>query len=300
MLTFTTHQSAKLLSSPATSDQQRPTFFFPLATSDQQPAPPLPSPATSDQRPATNSAGFTLIEVIGVLAVMATLMAIVTPTVLDQMDRAVQEAEGKNLHVIAEGVEMYLRENKAWPANLAALSPNYVPLGNTQLTLNDRGFPRYFVVHPDISAYSNVTGIGATSLPDARFLLISNISGDANPLISNGVEFNTWWNTDETTTPDLKIFRGHIGKLFHLLSLSAVGAGGSYRIDGTKTNSGGSLLTSHGNYHLVGTVVEVDEGNNFSPGNIVFGFTLSSDAGYQFDPTCSAGSQWHVLGSSCS
>lgn len=247
------------------------------------------------------SAGFTLLEVIGVLAVMATLVAVIAPKVIDQLDRAIQEAEKGNLQTIAQGVEMYLRDNKTWPANLAALSPDYVPFGNTQLTTNDRGYPRYFIVHPDISSYNNTTGIAASNLPDMRFLLISNIAADANPSISSASDFNTWWNTDETATPDLKIYRGHVGKLFHLLSISAVGTGGSYRIDGTKTNAGnGGTLSSHGNYHMNGTVVEFDESFNFAPGNIAFGFTLTTDAGYQFDPSCTAGSQWHVLGMSCS
>ncbi len=247
------------------------------------------------------SPGFTLIEVIGVLAVMATLMAIVAPTVLDQIDRAAQAAEDRNLRVIAQGVEMYVREVHAWPANLAALSPHYVPFGNTQLAMNDRGYPRYFVVHPDTSAFSNAAGLAASSLPDMRFLLISNIRSDANPTITTAGEFDSWWNTDETATPELKIHRGHLGQVFHLLSISAVGSGGSYRIDGTATNAGsGGTLASRGTYHVVGTVVEFDENFNFSPGNVAFGFTLASDAGYQFDPGCSSGSQWHVLGMGCS
>lgn len=245
------------------------------------------------------SQGFTLLEVIGVLAVMSILMAILLPNVIDQLDRAAREAERSSLQSIAQGVEAYLRENKQWPPNLSALSPDYVPFGTTQLTINARGFPRYFVVHPDVSGFSNATGLSPSSLPDARFLLISNIRSDAAPTINNANQFNNWWDTDETSTPDLKIHRGHVSNLFHLLSISAVGDGGSYRIDGVNTNSGGNRLASRGNYHLAGTVVEVAESNNFSSGNYEFGFTLVADAGYQFDPNCAAGSQWHVLGASC-
>ena len=246
------------------------------------------------------NAGFTLLEVIGVLAVIATLAAIIAPNVIDQLDRAAQEAEKGNLQTIGQGVEMYLRENKAWPGNLVTLSPDFVPFGNVQISQNARGFPRYFSVHPNTTGFSNATGLTQSQLADARFLLISSLSADVSPTISNATQFNNWWDTDETTTPNIRIYRGQVGKLFHLLSVSAMGAGGSYEIDGTNTNSGGDTLTSVGNYHLVGTLVQFDEENNFSSGNVSFGVNLASDAGYQFDPNCTAGARWHVLGMSCS
>jgi len=261
--------------------------------------------ATSDQRPATsperrNSPGFTLIEVIGVMAVMATLMAIMAPHVISLLDDAAREREQHSLQAITQGVELYLRDNKTWPPNLAALSPTYVPFADIQLTQNDRGHARYFVVHPTTSTFNNATGLTPANLPGARFLLISDVSTDANPTITNATQFDNWWNTDETATPDLLIHRGHVGGVFHLVSISAMGAGGSYRIDGTRTNSGGGTLTSRGNYHVTGTVVEFDEDNSFSPGSFAFGFTLTTDAGYQYNPLCSGGSQWHALGAGCS
>ena len=236
---------------------------------------------------------------LGVLAVLAILGGLLAPQVVKHLDMAAQDEETMYLRDIAQGIEVYLRENRSWPANLAALSPDYVPISSAQIGQNERGFPRYFFVHPDMGSFSNATGIAGSDLPDARFLLISNVKADASPTITNGTQFDAWWNTDTTTTQDLKIYRGHVGSLFHLVSISAVGDGGSYRIDGTTTNSGGSRLTSHGNYHLIGTPIEFDESNNFSPGTYDFGFTLTSDAGYQLDPDCAVGSQWNALGSTC-
>lgn len=248
-----------------------------------------------------NTAGFTIIEVIGVLAVMATLMAVIAPSVMRTLDRAARDAEGKNLEAIGQGVELYIRNNFAWPSALTDLSPDFVPFGNTQLTQNGRGYPRYFFMHPDVSGFTNAAGLTSTQLADTRFLLISNVSSDVNPTITNAGEFNTWWNTDETATPDLKIFRGHVGDAFHLVGISTVGQEGSYRIHGTVTNAGnGGTLAMRATYHLVGTVVEFDEDFNFSVGNFAFGFTLTSDAGYQYDPNCTAGAKWHVLGTKCS
>ena len=243
--------------------------------------------------------GFTLLEVIGVLAVMATLMAVIVPNFIRHLDDQARDTEDQELRAIAKGVDLYLRENFALPASLANLSPDYVPIGSSQVAANGRGYQRYYVIHPDFVGFNNATGLSQTSLSDARFLLISDVGVDASPIINNAAQFDAWWNTDETLTPDLKIYRGHVGNMFHLVSLSAVGDGGSYRVDGTVTSSGGSRLTSQGNYHLAGTAIEMDEANNFNPGNFEVGFTLTYDVGYQLDPTCSAGSQWHVLGNSC-
>ena len=236
---------------------------------------------------------------LGVLAVLAILGGLLAPQVVKHIDIAVQDAEAMYLRDIAQGVEVFLRENRAWPANLTALSPDYVPIGSPQIGENRNGFSRYFFVHPDMGSFNNATGIASSDLPDARFLLISNLGADASPTITNESEFDSWWNTDTTTIPDLKIYRGHMSKMFHLVSVSAVGDGGSYQVNGTAISSGGGRITSRGNYHLVGTFIELDEADTFSAGNAEVNFTLTSDAGYQFDPDCTTGFQWNALGSTC-
>ena len=88
--------------------------------------------------------------------------------------------------------------------------------------------------------------------------------------------------------------------MFYLVSLSAVGNGGSYSIDGNKTNSNPGSFPSYSNYHLRGTVVELSEDSSFGSGSgVTVSFSLANDVGFQFDPNCTAGSQWHVLGANC-
>ncbi len=237
---------------------------------------------------------------LGVLAVLAILGGLLAPQVVRQIDVGIQNDEEMYLQDIAQGVEIFLRENGAWPPNLAALSPNYVPISSAQIGQNRRGFPRYFVMHPNMNTFDNAAGIAGNAIQNARFLLISDVSADANPAVGTAGQFDDLWNTDTTSTPNLKIHRGHIGHLFHLVSISAVGDGGSYRINGTATSSGGGRLASRGTYHLVGTPIDFDEANAFSTGGIDLNFMLTSDAGYQFDPACPTGSQWNALGSTCS
>jgi len=61
----------------------------------------------------TPSSGFTLLEVIGVLAVIATLLSILIPNVIEQIDRAARDAEAQTLRAIGQGVEAYVRQNRA-------------------------------------------------------------------------------------------------------------------------------------------------------------------------------------------
>ena len=257
-------------------------------------------PATIHQRRATSSAGFTMIEVIGVLAVMATLMAIIAPNIIERIDRLAQEKEAKNIQRIAEGVDAYLVSKLDFPSNLNQLTPDYVPFGNTQTTTNERGYTRYFGVHPDLTPFNNGNGVAAANITDLRYLLITDLTQNANPNLNSAAQFDNWWNTDETSTPDVIIYRGTIKPMFYLVSLSAVGNGGSYSIDGNKTNSNPGSFPSYSNYHLRGTVVELSEDSSFGSGSgVTVSFSLANDVGFQFDPNCTAGSQWHVLGANC-
>ena len=247
----------------------------------------------------TSSPGFTLVELIGVMAILAILASFITPNVINQLRSARRDAEDQQLATIAQGIALYLRQTRSFPANLAVLSPDYVPVSSGQLTNNANGFPRYYFIQPNISGFTNAAGLASTGLADARFLLISDLTQDRNLNINTDALFNIVWNFDETRFPDLKIHRGHVGHLFHLLSLSADGAGGSYAIDGTATNSGGGTLALHTRYHLTGTTVELDEADPFVPGSAETQFTMTGEAGYQLDPDCTSGSQWRVISSGC-
>jgi len=250
-----------------------------------------------DASACTRTGGFTLVEMIGVLAIMAILASFIAPNVINQLAAAKRDAEDGQLATIAKGIELYIRQTRSFPATLTALSPDYVTAALGQLTTNPNGFLRYYFVQPNISGFTNATGLSTTALADARYMVITHLAQNVNPPITTDASFETWWSTDETGTPDLKIHRGHVGHLFHLLSLSANGAGGSYAVDGSPTASGGGTLVPHIRYHLTGTPIGLDEANTFSVPEAQF--TLTTEAGFQFDPDCAAGSKWRIISSGC-
>ncbi|WP_447969413.1 type II secretion system protein [Nitrospira sp. M1] len=276
-----------------TSNEQRFTLASRSATAREQRATSDKRQATSNEQRATSN-GFTLLELIGVIAVMAILGAIIAPNVINHLKAAEQDAEVKTLEGIAHAIEVYLRENRAWPPDLASLSPDYLPTNTVQLTQNNGGFPRYFVVHPDISGLTNAVGISVASLEDAQFLLISNLNADAAPTITNAAAFDAWWDTDESTTPDLKIHRGQVSHAFNLLTLQASGSRGDYKIDGVSTNWDCHLQPelTHTRYHLNGTIVALDEESPYTTPEVQF--SLARDTGYRYNSCHVAGTRWRI------
>lgn len=234
--------------------------------------------------------GFALLPIIGILAIMTIMATMIGPNLVTLLHFQSAGQEDHQLDAIGQGTARYLRVNRAWPANLAALSPDYTPLDSTNISVNSGGFPRYYAVHPTTSSFSNGTGLTTSQMTDVRFLLISNLSADAAPTITNATEFQTWWTTDETVTPDLHITRGNMAHLFHQVQLTAQGDGGSFDIDGTSTNSGGSTLTPYTNFHAVGTVVGLDEADTYATPELQF--VLTKDVSYTYVPCLPAGQKW--------
>ncbi len=245
-----------------------------------------------------NEKGFALIALMGVLAIVVIMATVMVPNMITSLNTKANETEKESLQAIGESSETYLRSTHTWAPTLVSHSTGYSPLDSTQITQNDRLFPRYYALHPNMSGFSNGTGLTETEVSDARFLLISNRTTDAAPTITNASEFNTWWTRDESSTPDLHMYRGNLADRFLKVSITAEGDGGSYQIAGTSTHSGSGTLADYTRYHLPGTVLAFDEANTYGTSSIQF--TLTSNASFEFDPNCEAGRKWHVPGLVCS
>ena len=253
---------------------------------------PEPWHQSCSQNTRIGQEGFALITMLGMLGVIVIMATVIVPNMVTSLDTESGETEEQVLNAIGQGSETYLRSTHTWAPSLVSHSPEYTPLDSTTLAQNERLFPRYFAVHPNMSSFSNGAGLAESSLADARILLISNLVADAAPTITNATQFETWWTTDETATPGLHLYRGNLGSLFHKVTLTPLGPGGSYQIDGTTTNSGGGSLASYSRYHLAGTALGLDEGNTY--GSPELQFTLTTNVALQFNPDCPTGSRWQV------
>ena len=245
-----------------------------------------------------SQSGFSLIAVIGALAVITIGLALVSPPLVKIWNQRHQDQEDQQLLRIAEGIQTFLEQNKAFPPSLASLAPDYVSFSTAQLTTNARGFPRYYAVHPTLAGFDNSTGLTPAELVDTRFLLITNLTQDAAPIITTPAEFETWWTTDESLVPNLHIHRGNVGHVFYSLAITPEGNGASYFISTTpSTDSGGGLLPTHNAFHLMGTMIGFDEATTYAIPEVQFALTTNTT--YWFDPSCTTGKQWNPLNPIC-
>ncbi len=144
--------------------------------------------------------GFTLIELIGVLAIISILAAVITPNVMRATQRAALDAEAKNLRAIATYIESFTEEKHVVPTAPPnpypyPNDPDYIPTwtgqvlpfavtSETGVLWNNRGSHRRYLV----------------DLSTSRALLISSMSRD-HPLPA-AIVFDDVWNTSDGQMPD--------------------------------------------------------------------------------------------------
>ena len=107
-------------------------------------------------RACPHSHGFTLIEMIGVVAIIAIVAAILTPNLARRISRANGEKEDQVLTVLADGLIQYTRANQsisgpnAWVTNISTqtgLPLNEVRYVNPSITTN----ARVYLIHPSFA-----------------------------------------------------------------------------------------------------------------------------------------------------
>lgn len=139
-------------------------------------------------------AGFTLLEMIGVLAIIAIIASVIGPNVIRSIDRAAVRAEVENLHRLGESVKMYLRERGTvlnsgnWGTQL---SITYADVGSTEIITNRRLVDRRFVY----------------DAPSQRLMLFSSMRTGLNlPLEATlAASFAGIWNTPPDAIPPIPV-----------------------------------------------------------------------------------------------
>ncbi len=153
-------------------------------------------PQTHDPRGA-----FTLIELIGVLAIITVLAGVVAPNAIKALDRAAVRAEAATLDRLGEQVVLHLRDHGAppsvgaWSTALAA----YADLAPAEVLRNRRGIDRVYVADP-------------ATVPAERVLVLSSMraglglpgSGSLNSV----QRFDDVWRTADGAIPPTSTWSG--------------------------------------------------------------------------------------------
>lgn len=159
---------------------------------------------------------------VGVLAIMGIVAAVVTPNLARRISRSNGEREDQMLVVLAEGVTSYVKNNQvlpgqsSWVTNVSAmtsLSVNQVRYVNP----SDTASARVYLLHPSFTPSTasgggfadplwTQTSSGASSMTNAKILIVSTHRSTLTLPVSSGKASSTavfdaiWnWNLDPTT-----------------------------------------------------------------------------------------------------
>jgi general secretion pathway protein G len=69
-----------------------------------------------------NRRGFTLVELLVVMAILATLLTIAVPRYFQHLDRSREAVLKENLAVVRDAIDKYHADRGAWPETLADLA----------------------------------------------------------------------------------------------------------------------------------------------------------------------------------
>ena len=214
-------------------------------------------------RRAVLARGFTLIEMIGVLAIISTLAAVLVPNVVRTVDEAVMEAEGQDLTVLADALATYAGTNKAIPnaAGWVTALSGVTSMSSNKINLNERGFRRGYYVDPRFfttaaTAFAGYTQTsGRTSAPvSPRIMIVSDLTRNAPAAPTTAAAFNAIWDQTAAATVKegtrVRVQRVHAGSWFLPVLLtnqftSAVGynveAGGAISLPAVSAGGGAGV-----------------------------------------------------------
>lgn len=232
-----------------------------------------------------SKAAFTLIEMIGILAVIAILAVVLLPVLIRHMDQLAADKEVKQLRTFADGLRQQIVKSRSIPdqSTWYSMIASNLGLSTNQVVRNDRRVVRAYLIDPSFQLQRSgesasgppyIQNAGGSIInPNAtpyrpRLMILSSIAQTLP--VASGVSsaFNTIWATEDGKVPadsawnsftkgdDLKIQRIHLADLFVELVLNSPdGNSGQYGIDGNS-----STLLPINRYFLDSSLLELYDG----------------------------------------
>jgi type II secretory pathway pseudopilin PulG len=235
--------------------------------------------------------GFSMIEMIGVLVVVALLVVALALVALRSLDLAFSRQEGATLQTFAVALQNSILRNRyiPGPGDWSSVIATEAGVGTNAVLLTPRNTPRLFLVDPNLQLgppgttapylpYSQGTA-GSVQPVSGRLLLLSSLSVPLPAAATNGGNFNALWNTVDGYLPtngcfngwngrsdDLKVQRITLAPLFQNLQLANYLSTdqGQYLMDG----QGPATVSSNGlnSFFIQGSVLTLITGSS-SGGN---------------------------------
>jgi len=248
--------------------------------------------------------GFSLLEMIGVLAIMGILAGALAPNIFQAIDEAYATAEEQNLAALEDALRNYVTTTKRIPSATqtdwtVALS-EASSMALTRVTNNQRNFARRLYFDPrfltpsdtNFSGFTQVQGL-TTSPVSPRVMIVSDLKANLPNPPTTSSAFNAIW--DQTGTPTvieskmLKIQRVNMKDYFHRIILSnqntnasaySIEAGSQSSVPGASSGLDGVVTR----YLLTGSKVNLHM-DTFPSGAIERSFILreQSSLRYQTD-----------------
>ncbi|MCW5557152.1 MAG: type II secretion system protein [Verrucomicrobiae bacterium] len=245
-------------------------------------------PPTSDRSRnsafGSPAAGWTLIEALGVLAVLAVLSAVFIPWMLRDLDSAARSEESRALTAIASALEQAIRRERVVPdaTRWAAMAATGLGSPEDRIRTNARGGRRVWIVDPRLrlgpapgeTLPFAQSAAGSQAPTNARVILVSSLgeplpSGVQDGVAASDEQFDAIWSAPPETVPpgwawdgraeDLAVQRLDFTGLWVpvLLNQPATGPRGQFGTDllGTNPAAAGAIET----WYLRGTVLRLHD-----------------------------------------
>lgn len=178
--------------------------------------------------------GFTLMEIIGVMAIVSIMAAVIAPRIFDTITSAYGDAEAVNVQQLSENLKQYIIDNKRIPSQttndwVTALA-SYSSLARDNIEFNARGFRRAIYIDPRFftgtdTVFTAYTQAGGLTQPPVfpRIMVVSDLAGNApNPPTTNAAFSAIWDQTGGAGVVEsdkVKIHRLHLASVFHRIVL---------------------------------------------------------------------------------